>query len=239
MPGRPATASKLFGEAAAVLLGDAHGGTMEIARPGVVAQSRPEMEHLIERRRGERADIGKALHESLVVGDYRRDLSLLQHDLRHPDAIGRAAALPGEVVPPVASMPVDERCCEVAPARAFDNVGHSTGNLSAVAVRTRALPRRRVDWSAGMRRDCRLHRLAPVGIGGGAPSRVIEVGPRARRKARRGLQLRAVQYQLAIFDAGHGGIPRHRRELAVRSWVPARHRWVAHRDPPAAARRMR
>ena len=41
------------------------------------------------------------------VGD-RHHLRLLQHDFREPDAIRVTRALPGQIMPPVLRMPVDE-----------------------------------------------------------------------------------------------------------------------------------
>jgi hypothetical protein len=39
----------------------------------------------------------KGLQESLVIGDNRRHLGLLEHDLRNPDGIGITGFSPGEI----------------------------------------------------------------------------------------------------------------------------------------------
>lgn len=67
--------------AAAVLVTYDLRGAMEIARTRVIPETAPVREHIVERRRCQRADVRKARHESLVIGDYRCDLRLLQHDL--------------------------------------------------------------------------------------------------------------------------------------------------------------
>ena len=86
------------------------GGAMQITRAGVIAQARPQVQHFVERGRGQTADIGKATHEALVIADHGGDLRLLQHDLRNPDSIGGALALPGQIMAPVARVPAAQ-CC--------------------------------------------------------------------------------------------------------------------------------
>src|SRR5262249_36658628 len=60
------------------------------------------------RRGGERLHVGEAREEAQVVGNHGRHLRLLQHDLRDPHAVGRALALPGQVVPAVRGVPGEE-----------------------------------------------------------------------------------------------------------------------------------
>src|SRR5262249_60174321 len=72
---------------APVLLADALRRAVQVSRTRVVAETRPQVQHFIERARGERAYVGKALHEALVKRNYRGNLGLLQHDLRHPHAV--------------------------------------------------------------------------------------------------------------------------------------------------------
>src|SRR5262249_19287397 len=91
-----------------MLLLDAYGRTVEVARARVVAEPRPEMQHLIDRRARHGAGVGKALEKACVVGNDSRDLGLLQHDLRHPYAVGRTIPLPRQVVSAGVRVPVDE-----------------------------------------------------------------------------------------------------------------------------------
>ena len=67
------------------------------------------MQDIVDRRIGQRADVRKALHETLVVRQHRRDLRLLQHDLGDPHAIRRAIVLPRQVVPAVLRALVRQR----------------------------------------------------------------------------------------------------------------------------------
>ena len=97
-----------LGELPAVLVKDAQRRAMEVAGARVVAEPGPEVQHLIHRRRGEGADIREALHEAPVIGHDRRDLGLLQHDLRHPDTIRGAVLLPGKIVSSFAGVPLEE-----------------------------------------------------------------------------------------------------------------------------------
>src|SRR4029077_7346415 len=79
---------------------------MEIARPRVVAQTLPGMQHVVELRQGERFDIGPALEEAREVRTDGRDRGLLQHDLAEPHAI-RIGRLARQRAPrQAAAMPV-------------------------------------------------------------------------------------------------------------------------------------
>ncbi len=86
---------------------------VQVARPAVVAQPAPQAEHLVLRRRGQRGDVREAGQEALVVAQHGRHLRLLQHDLRQPDAVRIAGALPGQVVAPVAALPGDQLAMEL------------------------------------------------------------------------------------------------------------------------------
>ena len=109
MPGRLATSSKVPRKLAAELVAHAHGRAVQVARARVVAEAGPQMQHVVDRRVGQRAYVGEALHEALVVRNDGRDLRLLQHDLRDPDAVGRAVVLPGKIVAALARVPVQQR----------------------------------------------------------------------------------------------------------------------------------
>src|SRR5271154_5709156 len=95
-----------------MLLHYALGREMQVAGPRVIAQAAPEGEHLVLARRGQRPHVGKPRDELLVIRDDGRDLSLLQHDLRQPDSIGVARALPWQPVAAVLVLPGDDAFTE-------------------------------------------------------------------------------------------------------------------------------
>ena len=99
-------------EAAAVLARDDAGGGMEVARPSVVPETGPEMQHAVEARRRERFNIGKTHKEAFEVGDDSRDLRLLEHDFGNPDGIRIATALPRQLLAPVPVVPVEQPAAE-------------------------------------------------------------------------------------------------------------------------------
>jgi hypothetical protein len=84
-------------------------GALEIPGARVVTEPGPEMQHLIERRGSQGCDIRKALQEAPVIINHGCNLGLLQHDLRHPDPVGRPLVLPGQIVPAVLAVPADQR----------------------------------------------------------------------------------------------------------------------------------
>ena len=61
---------------------------------------------------GERSHIRKALHEAVVIGNDRVDLSLLQHDFRYPHPVRRALLLPRQVFAAVLVEPDEQRRTE-------------------------------------------------------------------------------------------------------------------------------
>ena len=69
------------------------------------------------RTRRRTATSGKRARKALVVRNHGRDLRLLQHDLREPDAIGVARALPRQAVAAVAPLPDDDARGERGRAR--------------------------------------------------------------------------------------------------------------------------
>ena len=83
-------------------------GFVQVACPGVVAKTGPQMKNLIGLCRGECIDGCEARHEAFEVGYDGGDLSLLQHYLRDPDAIGRAVGLPRQVMTAVLIEPVQK-----------------------------------------------------------------------------------------------------------------------------------
>ena len=86
---------------------------MKIAGPRVVAEARPQCQHVVERGRGQSCRIRKARHEALVIRLHRLDLGLLQHHFGNPDAIRRRLPLPGQVPAAVGFEPGQESCREV------------------------------------------------------------------------------------------------------------------------------
>ena len=83
-------------------------GAMQIARPRVVTEPGPQSEHVVERSVRKVRKRRKPRHEPLVVPDDDADLRLLEHDLRHPHAVGRRLALPRQVLPAVTRGPADQ-----------------------------------------------------------------------------------------------------------------------------------
>ncbi len=70
-----------------MFLHDDFGSFLQVAGARVVAKPGPVMQYGVEARARQGLDIGKAFQEAFVVGNDRTHLGLLEHDLRHPDAI--------------------------------------------------------------------------------------------------------------------------------------------------------
>ena len=87
-------------------------GFVKVAGPGVIAEPCPQMQHLIHRRCRQYVHVGKARYEPLIIGNDRGHLGLLQHDLRHPDPVGRGVLLPGQIVPAMRDEPVQNLPCK-------------------------------------------------------------------------------------------------------------------------------
>ena len=83
------SAKTLFarGELTAVPLDHDAGASVQIAGAGVIAEAGPGLEHVVERRRRQRPEIGPARQKACVIGPDRLDRGLLQHDFGQPDAI--------------------------------------------------------------------------------------------------------------------------------------------------------
>lgn len=80
---------------------------VKIPRPAVIAQSLPELQHLVLGCCRQGADVGEPLGEAQVVVRPLCDAGLLEDDLRKPDAVGVAGLPPGQVAS-VGFVPVDE-----------------------------------------------------------------------------------------------------------------------------------
>jgi hypothetical protein len=74
----------------------------------VIAQAAPEPQHLVLGSSRERCHVREARKETLVIGDHRGNLGLLQHDFREPDAVRIACVLPWQAMPAVAALPEDQ-----------------------------------------------------------------------------------------------------------------------------------
>ncbi len=85
---------------------------MEVAAPGVVAEPRPVVQHLIELSGGEIGNRWKSCHEPQIIRNHRCDLGLLQHDFGNPNPIGVGVVLPGQVAAAVVVEPVKQPLCE-------------------------------------------------------------------------------------------------------------------------------
>ncbi len=73
------------------------GAGMQVACSRVVAEARPDLEYVVERRGRERRHRREPRHPALPVGDHGGDARLLQHDLADPDRVGIARAAPRQV----------------------------------------------------------------------------------------------------------------------------------------------
>ena len=91
-------------ELAAVAFDDGAGAGMQIAGARVIAEPRPGFQHLLERRRRERAHVAPAREKAGVIRRDGLDRRLLQHDLGKPDAVGIGAFRPA---PRATAAPAD------------------------------------------------------------------------------------------------------------------------------------
>ena len=87
MPGKSRKAVFACRNFAAVPLDHDAGAGVQIAGAGVIAEAGPGLEHVVERRRRQRPNIGPARQKARVIGPDRLDRGLLQHDFGEPDAI--------------------------------------------------------------------------------------------------------------------------------------------------------
>ena len=87
------------------------GTAMQVARTAVVPQAAPQRQDLVHASLPQIRHSGKPFQESPVIAQHGRNLGLLQHDFRQPDAVGVARALPRQAVPTVLPAPVPPRPC--------------------------------------------------------------------------------------------------------------------------------
>ena len=88
------------------------GGFVQIAGAAVVAQARPQIEHIILRRGGQRGHIGKAGDKARIIIEHGGHLGLLQHDFREPHPI-RLAHLPRQMVAAMLALPGNQALGEI------------------------------------------------------------------------------------------------------------------------------
>ena len=88
------------------------GSLMQVAGARVISQPCPVIKHRVYRGAREAGNIGETQDKTLVVGNHRNHLGLLQHDLRNPDAIRIPIALPGQVMTPMGAVPTQYGAAE-------------------------------------------------------------------------------------------------------------------------------
>lgn len=70
---------------------------MQIARPGVIAQALPLLQHLILRSERQGVDIGEAFDKAMIIVPPLLHARLLQYNLGYPDAIGVVCLSPRQI----------------------------------------------------------------------------------------------------------------------------------------------
>ena len=88
------------------------GSLVQVAGACVISQPCPVIEHRVYRGARQAGNIGEAQDKTLVVGNDRSHLGLLQHDLRNPDAIRIPIALPGQAMAPMGAVPTQYSATE-------------------------------------------------------------------------------------------------------------------------------
>ena len=98
-PGRARSAASSCGTTPAVVGHHGRRRPVQVQRPPVVAQPRPQADHRRRSRRGAGRRRGEGGQEALVVRHDAVDLGLLQHDLGDEDRPGVTGVPPGQVAP--------------------------------------------------------------------------------------------------------------------------------------------
>ena len=88
IPGSARNAAGSSGKPAVMPLDNGARAGVQVAGARVIAEPLPQLQHLVERCRGERRNIGPACHELVEIWADSRYGRLLQHDLAEPDAVG-------------------------------------------------------------------------------------------------------------------------------------------------------
>src|SRR5688572_5655328 len=108
---------------------------MKISGARVIAQSLPALTHPPRLGFGERLHRWKPSEEPVVEADHARDLRLLQHGLRHEDAIWIARRAPGQVTT-MLSEPDPQRPAEARRARRLDTRCRHQGVVGGIAAKS-------------------------------------------------------------------------------------------------------
>jgi len=85
---------------------------VEIARPGVITETFPELEHAILRGGGQRGEVGQCLQPACKVGEHRLHLCLLEHELAHDGLVERRRLAPRQR-PAVRAIPRQQRTLKI------------------------------------------------------------------------------------------------------------------------------
>jgi hypothetical protein len=88
------------------------GGLVQVTGARVIPQSCPVIEYRVYRGASQAGNIGEAQDKTLVVGNDRSHLGLLQHDLRNPDAVRIMVTLPGQAMTPMGAVPTQYSAAE-------------------------------------------------------------------------------------------------------------------------------
>ena len=96
------------GEPPAELADDGPGRLLKISGPAVIAKPLPELHQPLLRRVRQSFHRGEGLQKPPVIADHRRGAGLLEHDLRHPDAV-RVLCLPPRQGAGVGAVPRQKR----------------------------------------------------------------------------------------------------------------------------------
>ena len=75
-------------------------GGLQIARPGVVAETLPGVQHIRFPGARERGEIRETLEPALIIRKNGRDLGLLEHEFRDQDRVRVAGAAPRKIAAP-------------------------------------------------------------------------------------------------------------------------------------------
>jgi len=96
--------SDVVRKAPAVVGNDEARGPVQVPGAGVITETRPQVQDLVQVRRGQVRHGGKTGQKALEIREDDGNLGLLEHDLRDPHPIGSRVPLPGQVL---AAMPVE------------------------------------------------------------------------------------------------------------------------------------
>ena len=81
-------------------------GGVQVPRAGVIAESLPQFEHIIDGCAGERIERGEPIEEAVEIRNHRLDSRLLQHHFAQPHAVRRTIVSPRQIAG-IRSKPVE------------------------------------------------------------------------------------------------------------------------------------